>query len=135
MLRFIGEDPETADIGELPTNTKPKKKELGETYLVTKQMFDNGMTPAQIAKERGFVVGTIFGHLARFIEKGELEASQIVEADKYNEILEYFESTFDPTVAIAKDVLGEEFEYGEIKAVLAELQREHFFENQPNEED
>jgi hypothetical protein len=35
---------------------------------------------------------------------------------------------------MAKDVLGDDYQYGEIKAVLAELEREHFFENQPAEE-
>ncbi len=72
--------------------------------------------------------------MAHWVEQGAIEASQFVEKDKYNEILEYFESTFDPNVTIAKDVLGEEYNYGEIKAVLVELQREGFFENAPKEE-
>ena len=136
VLHFLGKNLDTADIGEMPEEPEKKaKKPNGETYLVTKQLFDSGKNVTQIAKERSLAVSTIYNHLVRFVEKGELEASQIVEKDKYNEILDYFESTFDPTVAIAKDVLGEEYEYGEIKAVLAELQREHFFENQPNEEE
>jgi len=135
VLRYLGTDPETVDIGEIPTEAKPKKKVLGETYLITKEMFDKGMSVEAIAKKRGFAVSTIYGHLAHWVEQGAIEASQFVEKDKYNEILEYFESTFDPNVTIAKDVLGEEYNYGEIRAVLAELKREHFFENQPLEEE
>jgi hypothetical protein len=136
VLRSIGENPETADLGEMPEEPKKKsKKPIGETYRITKEMFDSGMSVEAIAKERKLAESTIYSHLVRFVEYGVLEASQFVEKEKYNEILEYFESTFDPTISIAKDVLGEGYDYGEIKAVLAELEREHFFDNQPNEED
>ena len=119
----------------MPEEPKKKpKKPKGETYLITKELFDRGLSVEAIAKERGFAVSTIYGHLAHWVEQGAIEASQIVEKEKYNEILEYFESTFDPNVTIAKDVLGEEYNYGEIRAVLAELQREHFFDNPPQEE-
>ena len=98
-------------------------------------MFDSGMTVEAIAKERGLAVATIHGHLTHLVKQGELEASQIVEKEKDNEILDYFESTFDPSLGAAKDVLGENYDYWEIRMVLAELQREHFFDNPPQEED
>jgi transposase len=136
VLRFMGEDPENANFGEMPKEPEKKeKKPKGETYRITKEMFDKGMSVEAIAKERGYAVGTIYGHLTRFVEQGVLEASQFVDKEKYNEILEYFESTFDPQINIAREVLGDTYNYGEIRAVLAELEREHFFENQPNEED
>jgi hypothetical protein len=136
VLRFMGEEPENANFGDIPKEPEKKeKKPKGETYRITKEMFDNGMSVEAIAKERGYAVGTIYGHLTRFVEQGVLEASQFVDKEKYNEILEYFESTFDPQINIAREVLGDTYNYGEIRAVLAELEREHFFENQPNEED
>ncbi len=49
--------------------------------------------------------------------------------------MDYFESTFDPSLGAAKDVLGENYDYWEIRMVLAELEREHFFDNPPQEED
>ena len=133
VLRSIGKDPQTADIGELFEVTK--KRQIGDTYRITKELFDKGITAKDIAKERGLAVSTILGHLVHYVEQGSLEASQIMDKEKYNEILEYFESTFDPQINIAREILGEEYQYGEIKAVLVELQREHFFDNQPNEED
>ena len=136
VLRFLGENPETADLGEMPEEPKKKaKKPIGETYRITKEMFDSGMSVKAIAKERKLAESTIYSHLVRFVEQGVLEASQFVEKEKYNEILEYFESTFDPQISMAREVLGETYNYGEIKAVLAELEREHFFDNQPNEDD
>ena len=133
VLRCTGQNPETADIGSLPE--KPEKKLKGNSNRITKEMFDKGMTVEAIAKERGFSINTILGHLVTFVEQGTLEASKFVAKGKYNEILDYFESTFDPSLPAAKDVLGEDYEYGEIKAVLAELNREHFFEQQPDNED
>ena len=136
VLRFMGENPETADFGEMPEEPEKKeKKPKGETYRITKEMFESGMSVEAIAKERKLAVSTIYSHLVRFVEQGHLEASQIVEKERYNEILEYFESTFDPQINIAREVLGDDYQYGEIRAVLAELEREHFFDNQPNEVD
>jgi hypothetical protein len=136
VLRFMGEDPKTADLGEMPEEpAKKEKKPKGETYLITKSMFDNGMSVEAIAKERGFATSTIYSHLAHLVEQGLIDASQFIDKEKYNEILDYFESTFDPNLTAAKDVLGEEYQFGEIRAVLAELQREHFFDTPPQEED
>jgi len=137
VLKYMGQTGiETADIGEMPEEPAKKgKKQKGETYLVTKEMFDSGMSIEAIAKERGLAASTIHGHMAHLVEQGAFEASQFIDKEKYNEILEYFESTFDPNLTMAKDVLGEGYEYWEIRMVLAELNREHFFENQPNEED
>lgn len=136
VLRSMGKDPESAHFEKMPEEfEKKEKKPKGETYLLTKSMFDSGMTVEAIAKERGFVTSTIYSHLAHLVEQGLIDASQFIGKEKYNEILDYFESTFDPNLTAAKDVLGEEYEYGEIRAVLAELQREHFFDNPPQEED
>ena len=134
VLRFMGENPENANFGEMPEEPEKKdKKPKGETYRITKEMFGSGMSVEAIAKERGLAVSTIYGHLVRFVEEGTLEASQIVDPKKYNEILEYFESSFDPQINTAREVLGEDYNYGEIKAVLVELMREGFFEKDEKE--
>ena len=133
VLRFIGKDPQATDIGDISQVTK--KRQIGDTYRITKELFDNGLSVEAIAKERGLAISTILGHLVHYVEEGTLKASQIVDKEKYNEILEYFESTFDPQINTAREVLGQEYQYGEIKAVLVELQQEHFFDNQPSEDD
>lgn len=133
VLRFIGKDPQATDIGDISQVTK--KRQIGDTYRITKELFDNGLSVEAIAKERGLAISTTLGHLVHYVEDGTLKASQIVDKEKYNEILEYFESTFDPKINTAREVLGPEYQYGEIKAVLVELQQEHFFDNQPSEED
>ena len=73
-------------------------------------------------------VSTIYGHVYRLIEQDVYDAQQFVDEDHYNTIRDYFESTNDPTISSAKEVLGDDFGYGEIKMVQCELMRDGLFE-------
>ena len=133
VLRFMGENPTNADLTTIIEEPNKEKKQKGDTYRITKEMIDNGMSAEAIAKERHLATSTIYGHFAKLVEQGDYGAERFLNEDKYNEILEYFESTFDPNLTTAKDVLGEDFEYWEIRMVLAELQRDNFFKPTSNE--
>ncbi len=112
---------ETAEI-ELPEEknsvSKPPK---GETYLITKRMLDKGMTVGEIAAERGLAVSTIYGHIARFVEHGDYEAADFIEKEKCDIMEEYFRDTEDKSLNAARDVLGDEFEFWELRMALAEM--------------
>lgn len=114
---------------------KPKKEPKPNTYELTRQLLEQGLTLEEIAKERGFALTTIEGHVAHFIKDGEYKATDFVDKEKYDEIVDYFESTGDKSLSIAKDVLGDDFSFGEIKMVLAELEKERFFENLPQDDE
>lgn len=114
---------------------EPKKEPKPDTYELTRQLLEQGLSLEEIAKERGFALTTIEGHVAHFIKDGEYKASDFVDQEKYDEIVDYFESTGDKSLGVAKDVLGDDFSYGEIKMVLAELEKEHFFENLPQDDE
>lgn len=114
---------------------EPKKESKPDTYELTRQLLEQGLSLEEIAKERGFVVNTIEGHVARFIKDGEYSAKDFIDKEKYDEIVDYFESTGDKSLGVAKDVLGDDFSFGEIKMVLAELEKEHFFENLPQDDE
>ena len=105
----------------------PEKQPKVNTYAVTKSMIEDGLSPEQIAKERHLKISTIYGHISRFIEQDEYDAQQFLSEEHYQTIRDYFESTGDPTIGIAKDVLGDDYDYGEIRMVEAELQRDGFF--------
>ncbi len=113
------------------TSNESKKESTKEpkisTYEITKNMIDEGLSPEQIAKERGLKISTIYAHLAKFIEQDLYDAQQFVSEAHYDTIRDYFESTEDPSLGAAKDVLGDEFDFGEIKMVLAELKRDGMF--------
>jgi ribosomal protein L21E len=67
-------------------DTKKKKAEKGSTYLTTYKMFTDGHSPEDIARERGLTVGTIYGHLARYVGKGALSADKVIDASKVKAI-------------------------------------------------
>lgn len=48
---------------------------------VTEQLFLAGMTPAEIAAERGLTEGTIYGHLAGLIEEQRIDLQAVVPAE------------------------------------------------------
>ena len=102
---------------------------------MTRQLLNQRLALEEIAKKRGFALSTIEGHVARFIKDGEYKATDFIDKEKYDEIVDYFESTGDKSLSIAKDVLGDDFSFGEIKMVLAELEKEHFFENLPQDDE
>ncbi len=125
VLRFIGKDPRTADIGNL--TQVPAKKTNGTTYFLTKEMADRGMSPKDIAKARGLAESTILSHLIYWVEQGSFSASQFVSHEKIAVIRDYFESTGDPKITTARDVLGDDYQYGEIRMVLADMKRDGSF--------
>ncbi len=93
------------------------------TYEITKDLFDEGKSPQEIAQTRGLALATIYNHLTKMVEQGLCDASDIVEKDKYDEIVDYFTSTEDPRIGAAIGVLGDDYDYGEVKVVKAEFQR------------
>ncbi len=49
-----------------------------DTYRVSLDMFRDGRSISEIARERGFAVSTIENHLTRFISSGEVSLEQFV---------------------------------------------------------
>ena len=125
VLRFLGQDPEKTDIGDLAK--VPQKRTNGATYFQTKEMVEQGMSIEAISKVRGLAVSTILSHLTYWVEQGAFPASQFVSSEKIAEIRDYFEATGDPKITTARDVLGDDYQYSEIRMVLAEMKREGYF--------
>ena len=125
VLRHLGQDPEKADIGDLAK--VPQKRTNGATYFQTKEMAERGMSAEAIAKARGLAESTIYSHLTYWVEQGSFPASRFVSSEKMAEIRDYFESTGDPKITTARDVLGDDYQYFEIRMVLAEMKREGYF--------
>lgn len=62
------------------------------TQNITLQLFGQGKSIGEIAKERGVLVQTIFGHLAKFVSNGSLEIERII-AKEYIQDFEIFYKT------------------------------------------
>ncbi len=84
------------------------------------------MSLEEIARQRGFSLGTVQGHLVQFIEKGEVDINEFVSADKQKLILDAL-NEFDPSAGITpvKSRLPEEISYSDIRFVMALKKQEH----------
>ena len=99
------------------------KRAAGSTFLTTKKMLNDGMSAEEIAKQRGMAVSTILGHIARMVGEGDFDADRFVDKKKCAAIRDYFESVEDHSLGHAREVLGDEYEFWELRTVLAEIQR------------
>ena len=104
---------------------KPRTKRDADgkdTYHISLEMFQSGRSVSDIAKERGITENTVESHLARFIASGEVGLEQIVPDQKIEPIREAIIKFADANaLSPIKEFLGEEYRYGEIKAVIASM--------------
>ncbi|WP_255563251.1 DNA helicase RecQ [Mucilaginibacter sp. 21P] len=98
---------------------KPKKAKVSDTNKASLELFKQGLSVTEIAHERGLSTTTIEGHLSSFVQTGELDVSTFVSADKMPVIQNAIESYGAERLAPLKEVLGDAYSYGEIKAVIA----------------
>lgn len=96
------------------------KRGLGETYKVTLEMLQGGMSAAEIAEKRELGLTTVEGHVARLFEEGEeLDIRDYVsdaeEALCLKLIAEHGAEALKPIFMAAEERLS----YGVIKIVLA----------------
>lgn len=107
-----------------PRSRSKKKRGLPktDTFAETLSMFRGGMSPAEIARERGIAISTVESHLVRFIQSGEVELNDIVKPEKIGPIrdaVEQFRSF--GTLSKVKEHLGDDYSYAEIRAVLSTM--------------
>ena len=95
------------------------KRQKGETYQITKRLLAQGKTAEEIAVEREMAVSTIYSHVARLVKEGEFAASDFVAPDKCAVIEEYFRDAEDLSLTAARDVLGDDYEFWELRVVQA----------------
>ena len=116
-LEFSTKAPKSAKSKS--TSKEPKI----DTKEVTRQMYIDGLSVEGIAKKRGLVVSTIYGHLSHFVEKGEIDPTDFIDSEKVEFIADYLSNNPTQSVDEVKTALGEGYDYGEIRAVLAWLKR------------
>lgn len=102
---------------------RAKRNEKGQnTYQISLEMFLAGMDVGAIARTRGVTQSTVENHLVRFIPTGEIGLEDLVPDYKINEIRDAIEKFRDVgAISPIKEHLGENFTYGEIRAVLATM--------------
>lgn len=100
---------------EVPISTKIVKV---PTHILSFKLFEEGKTIPEIAKERGFVKETIYGHLARFAEQGVLDVKRIFATEKLKTFEEIFNKNSFESLNDWKSALPNDFEFNEIRLLL-----------------
>ncbi len=89
------------------------------SQVLTFQLFEEGKTPNEIAKERGLVVETVYGHLAKFAEQGLLDIKRILPKEKIKTFEDlYYQKNDITTLTQWKNALPKEFEFNEIRILM-----------------
>ncbi len=108
--------------GEKKQFEKTKKKtERGESNRETLAMFRAGKSMAQIAEERGLSLGTIESHIATWIRMGEVSVYDVLPREKFEPIVAALKEKAG-SLTIVKSSLGDDYSYGEIRAVVKHLE-------------
>jgi len=102
-----------------------KKSKVNDTKMDTFTMYRQGKTVAEIAALRSLATNTIEGHLSHFIESGEIDVLEIVPQEKIPAIKDAVESYGSQMLSPLKQILGDNYSYGEIKAVISWMNKEN----------
>ncbi|WP_308992310.1 helix-turn-helix domain-containing protein [Mariniflexile litorale] len=111
---------ETTEDANIFEEQQPKKKKV-DTKKASLELFKSGKTITKIADERELNENTIFGHLASFIASGEIEVSELMSKEHYDELLELIPKKIFENLSDLKNQLDDKFSYGEIRLVVEEI--------------
>lgn len=95
---------------------KQPKKDTKEDSLM---LFKEGKSIAEIAKERKLTQSTIEGHLAHYIAKGKIKASEVLSEQKLSKIVAAILKLKSIKMNDIREHLGAGYAYGEIKIAIA----------------
>jgi ATP-dependent DNA helicase RecQ len=85
-------------------------------------LFRNGKSIEDIAALRKLSPGTVEGHLAFYVEQGKLAVEELVDVEKIPLIREAIEQVGGKMLTPIMMFLGDDFTYGEIKYVMADME-------------
>jgi hypothetical protein len=115
-----------------PVLPKAKKEKVakGASKGDTLTLYREGKSMEEIAHLRNLAISTIESHLSSFIYTGELELDELVPPAKSKVILAAIDSA-GMTATTLKHRLGEDYSYGEIRAVMNHHRLQQERKNQP----
>lgn len=106
-----------------PNKTKPREKTPKiPSSVITKDLFLQGKSIDQIARERQLAVSTVEGHLGRFIKTGEIPVDSLVNDQKLQTLVSFFTQNQEVTLSQARQQLGDDFSFNELNYVRAHME-------------
>ena len=103
-----------------PPPVSSQQRRLGETVHETLELYRLGHTVEEIARQRGLVSSTIYGHLAQAIQVGEpVDVDRLWTAEQQSEMAAAFQKTGFGNLTGAKELLGDDYEFGRLRLFRA----------------
>jgi ATP-dependent DNA helicase RecQ len=126
---YVAEHPELSatsrPIQQRERTRRPAVLKKSGTVDETLALFNDGLAPEQIARQRKLSRGTITAHLEELVTAGQITAiDRLVDADKIAAIVSAFEQHGAIGLRPVMDALGEGFTYDELKLVRSWLDAE-----------
>ena len=98
---------------------KAKKEPKPKTWELSLQMYKQGMNSDLIAHERGLTIGTINGHLMRYVASGEVSFDDLVLPEHQQAILSVIKKIgTDNGVTAIKNLCPPDITFDEIRMVM-----------------
>lgn len=108
-------------------------REAGSTLALTEQLHTRGLSPGQMAAERGLTVGTIYSHLAQLIAAGRVDVNNVVPADVQAQVRHAIEQVGAVGyLAPIQARLPEALDYSVIRCVVEAWKREQSVDKHPS---
>ena len=107
---------------KIPKPSKPKPQK-GDSHRMTLELFRQNKSIAEIALLRGLTYGTVENHLITFIATGDISVDEIVPTQKLDSIIQVINEAGPSSLTAVKERLGNDYSYGEIRAVFRHLER------------
>jgi DNA replication protein DnaC len=120
IKEFMQENGVEKEVDKSPLSEIKKEPKI-DTKKISLDLFNTTKSIEKVAAERGLATSTIEGHLAHYVAQGELDINSLVTKEKIELITEYFTSVDDEHLGPAREILGDDVSYGELKLVLGHL--------------
>lgn len=105
---------------EIERISRPKKVE-SSTELESFRLFKLGLSPDEIASQRGIVLSTVLNHLTELMKNGhDIDISRLVDEDQRNEILNAIEKVGSERLKPIKEIVSENITYDSIRIVVTD---------------
>lgn len=101
------------------------------TQNLTLQLFEEGKSIGEIARERGVLVQTVFGHLAKFVANGSLEIERVVAREHLQDFEIFYRSKFKANPEKYESLNELKREFPHIEFYELRMLRDYFHSQNP----
>ncbi|MBC8236282.1 RecQ family ATP-dependent DNA helicase [bacterium] len=112
-------EPES-DVDRKTQSSVSEANTIEKTY----ELFQNGLSPEQIAIERKFTDSTVYAHLAKLIKRGDVSVDDVISAIVRQQIENAIAQAGTEYITSVKELLPDEISYGQIRCVIEARLRE-----------